>query len=136
MSEPLLLPKSFFEYRKNLSVQLATEPSIGEQCPVTLQSNEDLVIKFEGLVQVDKRVKRKHHTCTFFGKKNRSNSLFELKIELEKKIKKAVIVCFVTTEKIIHLDDKLNVSMMFSDPTQALTSSAHQVSAYGLIITF
>lgn len=103
MSEPLMLPKSFFEYRKNISVQLATEPSISEQSPVTLQSNEDLVIKFEGLVQVDQRVK-----------------------QLEKKIKKAVIVCFVTTEKIIHLDDKLNVSMMFSDPAQALTSSGHQ----------
>lgn len=131
MSEPLMLPKSFFEYRKNISVQLATEPSISEQSPVTLQSNEDLVIKFEGLVQVDQRVKRKRHTCALVReKKCCTNSLFEIKIELEKKIKKAVIVCFVTTEKIIHLDDKLNVSMMFSDPAQALTSSGHQVSAY------
>lgn len=59
MHEPLILPKSFFKYRKNISVQLTTEPAISEQKPITLQTNEDLVIKFEGLVGVNQHVKGK-----------------------------------------------------------------------------
>lgn len=122
MSDPLMLPKSFFEYRKNLSVQLTTEPRISEPNTVKLQPNEDLVIKFEGLVQVDQRVKRKSPEMKTVGWSNSVLSL--LKIDLEKKIKKAVIVCFLTHQKVINLDDKINASMLFSEPT----SSSHQVS--------
>lgn len=59
MAEPLILPKSFFENRKHLSIQLTTEPMLSEQKPVTLQTNEDLVIKFEGLVKVSQHEKSK-----------------------------------------------------------------------------
>lgn len=57
MAEPLILPKSLFENRKNIAIQLTTEPKMSEQKPVTLQPNEDLVIKFEGVVQVGRHVK-------------------------------------------------------------------------------
>jgi hypothetical protein len=59
LAEPLILPRSFFKSRKNVNIQLATEPMLSEQKPITLQPNEDLVIKFEGLVQVNQHVKRK-----------------------------------------------------------------------------
>jgi hypothetical protein len=48
-------------------------------------------------------------------------------IELEKKIKKAVIVCFVTKEKILHLDDRIGVNMIFSEPAQMLQADNKQV---------
>jgi hypothetical protein len=66
MAEPLILPKSFFEIRKNVAIQLTAEPMLNEQKPVTLQHNEDLVIKFEGLVQVGQHVKSKFCFAPFF----------------------------------------------------------------------
>lgn len=59
LAEPLILPRSFFKNRKNVNIQLTTEPMLSEQKPITLQQDEDLVIKFEGLVQVNPHVKRK-----------------------------------------------------------------------------
>ncbi|EPB89187.1 hypothetical protein HMPREF1544_03927 [Mucor circinelloides 1006PhL] len=103
LAEPLILPKSFFKNRKNVNIQLTTEPMLSEQKPITLQQDEDLVIKFEGLVQVNPHVK-----------------------QLEKKIKKAVTVCFVTAEKILHLDDRIGVNMIFSEPAQMLQAENNQ----------
>lgn len=59
LKEPLILPKSFFKSLKNVNIQLTTEPMMSEKLPVKLQPNEDLVIKFEGLVEVDQRAKSK-----------------------------------------------------------------------------
>lgn len=42
-------------------------------------------------------------------------------------IKKAVIVCFVTNEKILHLDDRIGVNMIFSEPAQMLQADNNQV---------
>ncbi|CEP14278.1 hypothetical protein [Parasitella parasitica] len=103
LAEPLVLPRSFFESRKNVNIQLTTEPTLSEQRSINLQANEDLVIKFEGLVQVDPHAKH-----------------------LEKKIKKAVIVCFVTKEKILHLDDRIGVNMIFSEPAHMLQAEDNQ----------
>ncbi|OAD01884.1 hypothetical protein MUCCIDRAFT_111229 [Mucor lusitanicus CBS 277.49] len=103
LAEPLIIPRSFFKSRKNVTIQLTTEPMLSELKPITLQQNEDLVLKFEGLVQVNPHVKH-----------------------LEKKIKKAVIVCFVTTEKILHLDDRIGVNMIFSEPAQMLQAENNQ----------
>ncbi|KAK4520619.1 uncharacterized protein ATC70_006497 [Mucor velutinosus] len=103
LAEPLLIPRSFFKSRKNVNIQLTTEPMLSELKPITLQQNEDLVIEFEGLVQVNPHVKY-----------------------LEKKIQKAVIVCFVTTEKILHLDDRIGVNMIFSEPAQMLQAENNQ----------
>lgn len=49
---------------------------------------------------------------------------------MEKKIKKAVVVCFVTKEKMQHFDDKLGVSMIFAEPAQALSAKGNQVSLH------
>jgi integrator complex subunit 7 len=59
LKEPLVLPKSFFSSRKHVNIQLSTEPLMSEKQPVKLQPNEDLVIKFEGLVEVNQHVKSK-----------------------------------------------------------------------------
>lgn len=57
--QPLVLPRSFFVNPKNVTIQLTTEPTLSEQKPITLQTNEDLVIKFEGLVQGNPHEKSK-----------------------------------------------------------------------------
>jgi hypothetical protein len=49
-------------------------------------------------------------------------------IELEKMIKKAVIVCFVTNQKVLHLSDRLGVNMIFSEPSQELDTIGKQAS--------
>lgn len=67
MTEPLVLPKSFFENRQNIAIQLTTEPTLSEQKPVTLQTNEDLVIKFEGLVKVSQHDKSKLLTAVILS---------------------------------------------------------------------
>ncbi|KAL9539844.1 hypothetical protein MBANPS3_010034 [Mucor bainieri] len=103
LAEPLIIPRSFFKSRKNVNIQLTTEPMLSELKPITLMQSEDLVIKFEGLIQVNPHAK-----------------------QLEKKIKKAVIVCFVTTEKILHLDDRIGVNMIFSEPAQMLQAENNQ----------
>jgi hypothetical protein len=58
----------------------------------------------------------------------------KLSLDLEKMVEKAIIVCFVTKEKVIHLDDKLGVSMIFSDPTQSLVTNGNQVNEVLLFI--
>lgn len=60
MEQPLILPKSFFGNRKNITIQLTTEPTLSEKKPITLQTNQDLVIKFEGLVQGNQYEKSKY----------------------------------------------------------------------------
>ncbi|GAA5816690.1 hypothetical protein MFLAVUS_010222 [Mucor flavus] len=60
MEQPLILPKSFFGNRKNITIQLTTEPMLSEKKPITLQTNQDLVIKFEGLVQGNQHEKSKY----------------------------------------------------------------------------
>lgn len=59
LAEPLIISRSFFKSRKNVTIQLTTEPMLSELKPITLQQNEDLVLKFEGLVQVNPHVKRR-----------------------------------------------------------------------------
>lgn len=66
MAEPLVLSKAFFENRQHISIQLTTEPILSEQKPVILQTNEDLVIKFEGLVKVNQHDKSKLFNWNFF----------------------------------------------------------------------
>ncbi|KAI8874843.1 hypothetical protein K501DRAFT_203874, partial [Backusella circina FSU 941] len=95
LGQPLILPKPFFKNRRNVSVQLTTDPPLSEQKPITLQLNEGLVIKFEGLLQMNQSIKN-----------------------LEKKIKKAVIISFLTKERMAHLDDRMGVNMMFAEPLQ------------------
>jgi hypothetical protein len=59
LGQPLIIPKPFFKNRRNVSVQLTTDPPISEQKPITLQLNEGLVIKFEGLLQMNQGIKSK-----------------------------------------------------------------------------
>ena len=40
--------------------------------------------------------------------------------DLEKHIKKVMIVSFMTKEKMLHYDDRLGINMLFSEPTQML----------------
>ncbi|KAI8085794.1 uncharacterized protein B0P05DRAFT_23468 [Gilbertella persicaria] len=103
LAQPLMLPKSFFKSHKNINIQLTTDPVLSEQKPMTLKPNEDLVIKFEGLVQVNPHLKH-----------------------LEKRIKKAVIVSFLTKEKILHFNDRLGINMLFSEPTHMLSIDNNQ----------
>ncbi|KAL0086505.1 hypothetical protein J3Q64DRAFT_1497262 [Phycomyces blakesleeanus] len=100
---PLILPRSFFTNQRNVTIQLTTDPLLSEKNPITLQPREDLVIKLEGLVK------------------------FPPQKKAFKVIKKAAIVCFVTREKIVHLDDRLGVGMIFADPLQALSDEASEV---------
>ena len=59
LTQPWMLPASFFKSQKNVQIQFSTDPVLSEQKPIMLKPNEDLVIKFEGLVQVQPRLKRK-----------------------------------------------------------------------------
>jgi hypothetical protein len=50
-------------------------------------------------------------------------------LDLEKKIKKAVIISFLTKERMAHLDDRMGVHMMFAEPLQIFNPNDEEVSS-------
>ncbi|KAJ2960550.1 hypothetical protein NQZ79_g4156 [Umbelopsis isabellina] len=97
LRQSLALPNKFFSHHKNVTVQMSVEPSLEELQPLVLESGVDMLIKFEGVVQVPSQ------NTGYFGK-----------------AVTAEIVCFSTSQPISNMGDQMQVGMIYDDPVQTL----------------
>lgn len=105
---------------------MSVEPSLEEQQPLLLGADEDMLIKFEGIVQ---EIWQKGKGIPI----RRHNDLqWHLIISFNKgssvKAIAAEIVCFSTSHQISTMGDQLQVAMIYDDPVQALKDLGQTVS--------